>query len=316
MKHYLAASLVAGLSLLGAPCVRAQTTQAALEQSRLQTMITQKTATLRAQWARLAAESKAPSVITEPSLVAGKVLTPRIFVTRPPGAPEVELELDAGTVGIDNVSVFMNSPSGAHGVVAFGVGLPLYPPPNRHTKLPLQISNAFTSQTFGIYSEPGSWKVTEVVVQSKDGTVSFYYPADIAKLFSSTVVEIISPSPDMTPPTVGSGAIITPTVSLSSTAPMFVASLAAADNLSGVANADLAIESPGNGSTLVAYVSLAAPLLKGAVYPVLSFNAQSVAGTYTIVAINVCDYANNCLSDNVTADIKKLFGTTTFEVTQ
>jgi hypothetical protein len=315
MKHYLAASLVAGLSLLGAQCVRAQAPNE-LAQSRLQGMSAQKTATLRAQWARLVAEGKAPSVITEPSLVAGKVLTPRIFVTRPPGIPQVELELDAGTVGIDSVSVLITSPSGLHSVEAFGIGLPLYPPQSRHTKFALQINPPFFAGGFGLYTEAGNWHVQQVMVQSKDGNSVTYEPSEIAELFSSTIVNIVSKTPDVTPPTAGSGAILTPTVSLSASTPQFVASLAVADNLSGVASAYLTIQPPGNGFNTSAYLSVAAPLLKGTVYPVLSLTAQSIVGTYTITGYSVCDYASNCLSDTVAADIKKLFGATTFEVTQ
>jgi hypothetical protein len=317
MKHYLVTSLVAGLSLLGAQLARAQTIQAELAQSRLQSMIAQKTETLRAQWARLVAEGKAPSVITEPSLVAGKVLTPRIFVGRPPGAPEVELELDAGTVGIDGVSVVMTSPSGAHTESADGVRLPLYPPQTRHTKFVLQISSSFVGLNFGIYSEAGNWSVQQVLIFSKDGKVVGYNGSyELAPFFPSTVVQIVNPTPDITPPTFGSGGILTPTVSLSSNSPTFVASLAVADNLSGVGAVALVISTPGTGYTQDAYLSLPAPLLKGTVYPGLSFNAQSVTGTYTITDFSVCDNANNCVGDNSAADIKKIFGATTFEVTQ
>jgi hypothetical protein len=279
-------------------------------------LIAQKRADLRAQWARLVADGGAPLVITEPSLVAGKVVTPRIFIGRPPGIPQVELELDAGTVGADSVNVQMTSPSGAHSVQAFYVSLPLYPPQSRHMKFTLQINSPFSSGGFGLYTEAGKWTVQSVSVNSKDGNTVNYNGSELASVFPNATVDIVNRTEDVTPPTVGSGAILTPTVSLSSTSPLFAASLAAADALSGVASVGLTIQPPGTGFPLYAYVNLAAPLLKGTAYPAVSFTTQSVTGTYSITGYSVCDYAGNCVSDNVAADIKKTFGSTMFEVTQ
>lgn len=276
------------------------------------------TASLKERWAKIVASGAAPQVIVEPALLAGRVLTPRIVIGRAPGAPEVELEIDAGTVGANSVSVEMVSPSGAHSVYDFGTSLPIYPPQTRHTRFALQVTSPFGQDGFSIYTEAGNWTVQQVAVQSNDGNSTNYSGGELASVFPNPVVDIVNREQDITMPTAGAGAVLTPTVSLSSASPVFAASLVVADNLSGVSSVSLSIMPPGgNGfSGQEAYTSLAAPLVRGTAYPAERFSSSAATGTYSITGYSVCDYAGNCLSDSVAADIKKTFGTTTFEVTQ
>lgn len=125
-------------------------------------------------------------------------------------------------------------------------------------------------------------------------------------------------TPDITPPTFGTGKILTPSVSLSSAMPVFAVRLAVADNLSGVTFANILINPPGSTFPAAgAYVDLLAPALKRTVIAAWQPDpAKTVIGTYTISSINVCDFAGNCVNDTFPADIKKTFGTTTFQITR
>lgn len=275
-------------------------------------------AQLRADWARRTALGETPNTIVEPSITAGKVLTSVVDVTKAPGVPAIQLTIAAGTVGVSSLSVNMMSASGLNGQLSL-ISLPPFPVEPATETVKLQLLPAFyLNPGFGLYAQPGAWAVSGVSLYSADGTTVSYSAASLAGLFPSVVVNVVnSGTPDATPPTVGTGSILTPSVSLSSALPYFAARLAVADNLSGVTNFTIGIVPPGaNFPTTDALASITFPIKHGQSVAFTRLPMNSALGTYTISQFTVCDVAQNCLNRTTPADIQAAFGATTFQVTQ
>ncbi len=312
LSAFLAFVMLCGHGAIAQPADQSAAEIAWSEQSK------QLTTNLQAQWAKRVAAGKVPPTFVEPSLLRGRIVRPRVVLLKAPGAPEVELTLDPGTVGVSNISIFMTSPSGAQTIVAGLLGVPAYPPISAGEKLTFLVlpSIGGPSSDFGLYTENGIWTLSQIVIQGNNGNQITYSAKDLASLFPSVAVDIVNRgSVDLTPPTVGAGTIVTPTVSLSGASPVFVASLDVADNLSGVRSVDLSISGPGTGFNVGSYAQITGPLLKGQAYSTLPIGGTFPTGTYTINGFTVCDYAGNCAPFNSAAEVKATFGTTTFQVT-
>lgn len=274
---------------------------------------------LRAQWAKRVERGSVPATGTEPSLVAGRVLTPSVDVTKAPDVPEVQLTFNTGTVGISGIQVELMSPSGNHALVA-GINVPTYPPPSGKLVIKSLLSSPFSNGGLGLYAEPGTWVIAFIQFISQDGQVTFLGASQLASLFKGPAsVGVVNPgTPDFTLPVAGHGTILTPTVSLSSAQPYAAVKLSATDNLSGVFTGDVGFSLPGNPSPTTSfsvYGQFDAPLLKGTLILSDLLPSSLTTGAYTINSYYVCDYANNCLYDNTPAGIAAHFDKTTITVT-
>ena len=245
----------------------------------------------------------------EPALVGGAILTPKVNVRNGPGEPIFQLKIDPGISGYDYGVIYGYTTSGAY--ITFAAFYPNPYPPASHR--PLNVLGYGLS----LYDRPGTVSIDEIVIFATDGNIITYNAAQIAALLgSATFTEINNGTSDVTPPQFGTGEILTPTVSLYGTSPYFAARLAVSDDLSGVGYATLQL-SRRNQTPLYAESSLEAPVTGGRV--IISADlAHTTAqiGTYTITAIQVCDYVGNCANTTARADIVKAFGTIKFKVTR
>ncbi len=262
------------------------------------------------------AHGQGPASVVEPSLASGEVLTPTIDVTKAPGVPAVQVKLRSGTVGADSIIISLASPSGTHTVTA-SIQVPVYLPKPKTDTIKFQVASPFANQGFGLYAEPGAWTISNLILQSNDGGFIVYSPAQLSSLFPSIVVNVTnSGTPDVNPPTIGVGKILTPTVSLGGSSPYFAARLPVADDVSGVTIVSLGIAPPA-GSTIYVNASsnITLPVQKGVVTIAGMLPAGATTGTYIINSLYACDAAQNCLSEMTSAEIQKALGSTTFQVT-
>ncbi len=253
--------------------------------------------------------------MTAPSLRAGSILTPNINVTVAPGTPRIMLDIDPGNVGLSAIEIEMASPDNVQFVLSTAFQPP-YPPVPKHEKLTVQVSSPFANQGFGFYSEPGAWTLSEIVLVPKTGNPVSYSGSQLAALFPSIVINVTNPgTPDVTPPKIGHGKVLTPTVSLSSASPYFAARLKVSDSNSGVSNIYMSFNAPDGSFGYGAYSTILSPVNKGSVIASMMFQPTAPTGTYTIASLSVCDVANNCAEETAPEDIQKTLGTTTFQVT-
>ena len=279
-----------------------------------QDALLRRAAVLRAQWA---ARGEAARPAALPSIKSASFANSPVNVIKPPAGPEVTLKLKSGESGISSIQINMISPSGMQGIFG-GYSLPPYPPQQPPSQtLTILVTSLFGGGGFNIFTEAGTWTVTNITLLSGSGSIVSYSGSALAEVFPNNALTVINPvRHDTTLPSFGTGTILTPTVSLSSPSPYFAANLEVAHKTFGVTSLNLSIQPPGNGFPLESYSEIPAPITKGTALTFDELSEGDPVGTYTITGIMVCDIAGHCLNDNSAADIQAAFGTTTFQVTQ
>jgi hypothetical protein len=183
---------------------------------------------------------------------------------------------------------------------------------------------------FSLYAEAGTWKLTSAGLVDLAGNVSIYTGGALAKLFPSLALTVVNAGKqDFVPPVVASGKLLNLVVSLSSPLPYLGAFVTLTDNLSGAIIGGFYLTQP-DGKPYYGYFPPAydaiAPAVPGTSGPGpvtaggFQFGDQiapgSPTGKWTIAGYQVCDVAGNCAKDTNSADVLKLFGTTSFVVTK
>lgn len=306
------AILALGLSLGLASAARADVTPGpiavargqSVSQAIAQAQLTQRVATLRAQWL---STHRTPSTAVPPQILSGSILTPTLTVAVAKSVPVIKFTYTTGSPGLAFVQVILTSPDGLVSL------LPLYAQGTRTTGGTIVFSNP---DNLPYFSQPGPWSITGAYISDQSGNYTQYDQAQAQALFTPSAVTVVNNGPvDITPPVVTSGTLLTPTVSLSSPLPEFRATLTGTDNASGIYVAFVGILPPGGQFSYVNQVPRAFPTLSGTTNAYSQVFAGSPTGTWTISFYELCDVVDNCFTDTTPADIQKLFGTTTFTVT-
>ena len=234
-------------------------------------------------------------------------------MTKAPGVPAMQVKFRSGTVGVSSINVRVVSPSGTHSIDG-AIAIPPYPV-NPAVEVIKSRLDAFGTVGFGLYSEPGAWSIQTISLYTNDGQIINYYGDQLAAILANPVIQVANPStPDTTPPKVGKGMILTPTISLSSANPYFAAKINVVDDLSGVSSAYLTVGAPDGSSVVFPYATLDLPVTNGPVVVSLLLQMNAPTGTYTVDSLTVCDLAQNCSTKSSTADLKAVFGKATFDV--
>ncbi len=247
----------------------------------------------------------APSVA--PQITSGSVVSTSLTVGSPGAVPEISFGFLTGSAGLQSVSFTFTSPNGAvNNTATYYAGA-------------FSQSGEITfsgSSVAPFYSQPGIWALTQISITDNGGGFTQYSADQIRRIFRNTRYTLVNNGPvDLTPPTVETGKVLSPTVSLSSPDPQFAVHMTGIDNLSGLAVAYVFIAAPGAPFSNTYASSFAFPRLSAGVDAVVPLFPGSATGTYTITGYEMCDVAGNCLIDQSAADVQKLFGTTSFTVT-
>jgi hypothetical protein len=248
--------------------------------------------------------------LAAPAILSGKIVSAVLNVAKAPALPAFSIRYTAPGA-IDYISFGFFSPSGQvyAGIFTF------YAPSERSGTLNVSEPDYQLS----LFSEPGVWTLSYVDIVDYDGSYAFYSTAALGTVFPSQTMRVINAvAPDVAPPAVLSGRILTPKVNAAGAFPWFEAVVVASDNLSGYDYIDLLLQEPNGDVGYPASAYASAPARNGAmvVGEDLSDITGSGLGTWTITGYQACDLANNCVTDTNAADVKKLFGTVTFEVTK
>jgi hypothetical protein len=183
---------------------------------------------------------------------------------------------------------------------------------------------------FSLYAEAGTWKLTSAALVDLAGNLSVYTGASLAKLFPSLALTVVNAGKqDFAPPVISSGKLLNLVVSLSSPLPYLGAFVTLSDNLSGAIQGGFVLTMP-DGKPYYGYFPSAydaigvvapgtyglGPIIKGGFQFGDGIVPGSPTGKWTIAGYQVCDVAGNCVTDTNSADVLKLFGTTSFSVTK
>jgi hypothetical protein len=242
-----------------------------------------------------------------PTLISGQILTPTINVVRAPASPELKLNY-AAPGGLVQVNVYFTSANGQVWYSDLYVG-------SSANGGKLVIQNA--QKSFSLYAQPGKWTLTGLALYGASGNTT-YNANQLASLFPSVTLTVTNNgTPDTVPPSITSGKILTPTVSLSAKNSSFEARLSGSDSLSGIYTVNVSLSGPpGSQGPLPASGFTVAPLKTGSVTASWDMTFGGETGTWTITGCSICDEAGNCNAVTSAAALEQLFGTITFIVTK
>ncbi len=243
----------------------------------------------------------------DPTIANGSLPASTLVVGKAGSFPTVKFDYTAGNAGLETVYLQFVSSNGKN-------SLTLQFSPSGHVVK----GTADFTQPIGIayYSKPDTYTLNYALAIDYIGQYTEYSQAQLAQIFQTTALHVVNTGPvDATPPVVSAAKIDTPTVSLSDPLPAFQVSLTATDDVSGASLAYVEVRPPGFPYSFVTPTISPLPVLSGTV-PASTILAGLPAGKYTITGYALCDVANNCAEDQNADDLKALFGTTTFKVTE
>jgi hypothetical protein len=278
---------------------RGQSMTQAMQQARFQTWM-----------ARLRAARVTPSRETadarQPAITGGTILSSSLTVGVAGSVPKVDIGFRTGPSGLAGLTLVFTSPSGTESLDV------------NYSPQGLVTHNKITFEQPGsppYYAQPGKWQMQAAYIADYAGNFVSYTQDQLAALFPKPYLTIVNNGPvDITPPTVTSGQILTPTVRMSSAAPVFEATLTGSDDVSGLYAPFVGIEAPGGSYSQVDQVLMPFPLAQGTATAYSSLFPGQPTGKWAITFYAFCDVVGNCFTDYSPADIQTLFGTTTFHV--
>jgi hypothetical protein len=245
-----------------------------------------------------------------PAIVSGKILSSTLDVTKAPAAAKLRFKYTSPGYLEGGYFEFV-SPSGYQ-----------YYYTSFYDGFPSSKGGSATIQegynALGLYAEAGPWTLTYAYIYDFDETYAEYTASQLAGLFPSVTMNVVNHGkPDGVAPTVSSGKLLTPKVKLNAKLPVFKAQLTASDKISGVTTLYLYLEPPSEDYYYLAEGTIPVPVYDGSITTGIDLGLYDnvPTGTWTIFAYYICDGANICFEDDSSADIKSLFGTTTFDVT-
>jgi hypothetical protein len=252
-----------------------------------------------------------------PAILAGTILTPTVTVATATGDPVVRIKYSA-PAQLAELYVLLATPTGN----------PYFLPVSYAPLVPLPVSGTIAFKS--IYnplmpsSPPGTWTIIAASVSDRAGTTTMYTGSKLAALFPSLTFTVVNHGVyGTTPPVVTSGKLNATTISLSSPVAFLQATLRLTDPI-GVFGGDIFLTEPNgtvyNGPGSVGYGGTDGPFaVKNGSFAFGDYlnygGAKPPTGTWTITGYQVCDLSTNCTTDTNAADIQKLFGTTTIQVT-
>lgn len=294
------------LDLTGMPAhfhvARGQSIQRAIQTARFHARVD----ALRAAAGAPVTPAGALTKSTQPALVAGAVVSATLTVGQAGSIPAVQVQYKTGPAGLVGLALTFVSPSGNESLTVS------YYPQDLSTHRTVTVEQP---GSVPYYSQPGQWQLVSGFIEDYAGNFVSYDQTQLAALFQAPYITVINNGPvDITPPTVTSGQILTPTVSLSSPVPVFEANLTGSDDVSGLYEPFVGILPPGGSYSQVDDAPMPFPLLSGTGTAYSTLFAGQPTGAWSIAFYAFCDLVGNCFTDTSAADIQSLFGTTTFKV--
>jgi len=302
LKNSVVAAGLAAFFIVGASPLDRRPPQLAMHDAQMKARAAQ----LRQRWM---ARHPGEDAGGPPTITAGEVLSASVNVQVAPAAPTLQYSFTTGISGFSYAGFEFAGPNGNQTYLSYDQGFE----GNTHGTHVVRYPNCGTSC---FYYEPGTYTLTYAYIVDNAGNETDYEGSQLASIFTKTSFTLINKGkPDITAPTIVSGKILTPTVSLSATRPYFEAQLAVSDDISGVDVADLVVTGP-NGDEYYVYSYPSSPITKTANMQVfLDFSFAPPTGTYTITEAYIYDVAGNSEFVTSASQIQSLFGTTTFTVT-
>lgn len=264
-------------------------------------------AAARAAWAKRVAAGAAAPQVAAPIMLSGKLLSTVVDIQHGPAAPAARITFQA-PAGLWNIQVFYRSRTDA-------IVNQIYLVPGNDKTLTAGSVIIQQPGALGPYAEAGSWQLIGVEIWDLAGQDTEYVGGPLRKLLGGPGILTVknTGTPDAGKPKVVGGTLLTPVVHLSGTDPYFRAHVDVSDALSGVASACVVV-GPASGAFSECYTSDTPHPLRHGEVGVFNNVSNGGTGTWTIYAVDICNYSNHCGGIATPAEVQKIFGTTTFQV--
>ncbi len=290
------------------PCLAFQGPNSQQQASVVSASVQTKARQLRQAW--LAAGHSIDEAQTSPVITSGKILTPTINVQNAPATPKTQIQFKTFSADLAYVYVLYCS---AESTQLFEIDYATADGAPVGDSTPLTIEPP--RNAFNLFSAPGAWTLYSIIIIDQAGNETAYDLQQISTIFPSTTINIVNAgTPDVTPPVILSGKILTPTVKLSGQHPAFGISLTISDDISGVGYANVYVSGPNNLYQSPSSVPVAIKHGVVTAWDYLGPSSGAVPGTYRVETIQICDVAGNCVNRSDPSYLQSLFGTTTFSV--
>ncbi len=241
------------------------------------------------------------------ALTGGKVLRPSLTVGRPKSYIALQFGFTAGNIGFNSASFTFTAPVGGRTVtVVFTQSL-----------YSVADTEAFSfDAAFPFFTAPGTWTLTGATLADNAGNTATYDAGQLARLFTPDSFTVVNNGVVAAyPPVIGKGVLASTTISLSSKFPQLKAAVHVNDTPTGVTQALLFLQPPGQTYEQAQLVTIGLPVKAGVVSMYDTFYPSSPTVAWTIKEYLVCDFAGNCSGSSDPATIISLFGTNIINVT-
>ncbi|MDE8344009.1 MAG: Ig-like domain repeat protein, partial [Acidocella sp.] len=267
----------------------------------------QRAARLRADWLARGHSPAEASQGATLALVSGNVLGSKVVVEQPGSYPALQFAFTADSTGFSSASFTFTAPQGGRtATIQYIQGVYSV----RGTQ-----SFAFPA-AFPAFTAPGTWTLTAATLYDNAGNSATYDQAQLAQLFPTNNFTLVDNGPVAAyPPVLGRGRLSATSISLSSKFPQLRAAVSVSDTPTGVNQALLFLQPPGQTYSQGQITTIPFPVKSGAVEIYDDFFAGDPTGVWTITEYLVCDFAGNCTSSTSPAAIIALFGTNSITVT-
>jgi hypothetical protein len=247
----------------------------------------------------------------KPVLTGGDVTTKVINIGALPSAPGISFSFKAGPAGLTSAYFHFTTPFGED--LTYPWGDPSAPVSGTQSLLPIQYA------LLNAWSPSGMYTLTEVDLIDARGNLTSYKGEALAQRFKNQAFTVVNPNADNSLPLLLKGNIDTPSISLSSQHPVLQIDLKVADEISGVARAEIDFLGPDGetasfgGGRPPAPITGTGTLTFGANF---TYETFFPTGTWTFTELKLWNYAGTFLDITDPGQIKSILGATTFQITQ
>ena len=219
-----------------------------------------------------------------PPTLNGFTFSPmQVDVTQQPAVVTVTAQISDDISGVAGAFAWFSSPSGNHTVLA-DLGM-----------ISGTILNGTWqgSATIPIYSESGTWTVSQVRVVDFAQNNRYYYTTDLQALGFPVDLQVTS-NPDNTPPTLNGFTFSPMQVDVTQQPAVVTVTAQISDDISGVAGAFAWFSSPSGNHTVLADLGMiSGTILNGTWQGSATIPIYSESGTWTVSQVRVVDFAQN-----------------------
>jgi hypothetical protein len=224
---------------------------------------------------------------TKPSVLTLAITSPAdVDVINAPATFAVHMDISDDSSGIKYANALWRSPSGKQHLEVYD-----------YTEGPIKSGSMdLDTAPLSLYQEPGTWNLERISLCDRAFNCRDYTGSTLTALLSPHTRNVINTRrPDVTPPTASNGLVLTPTVSLASTSAHPRVRLRLDDDIAGVPDATVCMNSPSGTQSLCMFATWTFAPRGSNQYVEGTFYAGPAweTGNWKVTGVNIHDVPGN-----------------------